>query len=199
MKILVTGGAGFIGSNVVDRLVEEGHDVVVVDNLITGHRRNLHPRATFYEMDILDPKLTEVLELENPEVVSHHAAQIDVRKALANPCFDAEQNILGSVHLIERCLQTGVKKIIYASTGGAAYGEPEYLPADENHPVRPISPYGISKHTVEHYLDLAATIHGLRYTILRYANVYGPRQDPHGEAGVIAIFTQCMLKGDSVY
>ncbi|MCZ6676514.1 MAG: NAD-dependent epimerase/dehydratase family protein [Candidatus Poribacteria bacterium] len=195
MKILVTGGAGFIGSQIVDRLLEVGHEVVVVDNLTTGNRRNLNPNATFYEMSVLDSQLAEVFDREKPDIVNHHAAQIDVRKAVADPLYDAQQNIIASIRLIELARTHGVQKIIYASTGGAIYGEPIYLPADEDHPVRPLSPYGISKHTVEHYLDLALLNFGLVYTVLRYANVYGPRQDPHGEAGVVAIFSESMLQG----
>ena len=196
MKILVTGGAGFIGSHVVNGLLEARHEVVVVDNLTTGHRHNLHPDATFYEMNILDSQLADVFDQEKPDIVNHHAAQIDVRKAVADPLFDAQQNIIGSIHLIEHCREHGVQKIVYASTGGAIYGEPVYLPADEEHPIRPLSPYGISKHTVEHYLDLASLNFGLNYTVLRYANVYGPRQDPHGEAGVVGIFSESLFRGD---
>ncbi len=193
MKILVTGGAGFIGSHIVDRLLEAGHEVAVVDNLMTGNRCNLNPNATFYKIDLLDVKLAEVFDREKPEIVNHHAAQVDVRKAVANPFFDAQQNIMASLHLIELCRKNRVKKIIFASTGGAVYGEPLYLPVDENHSIRPLSPYGISKHTVERYLDFASVTFGLNYTVLRYANVYGPRQDAHGEAGVISIFATEML------
>lgn len=195
MKILVTGGAGFIGSNVVDALVDLGHKVVVVDNLSSGLRDNLNPKAKFYEMDIRDKKLGEVFEREKPEMVDHHAAQIDVRKSGEDPIADAEANILGSLNLITNCLRCGVRRIIYASTGGAIYGDPQYLPADENHPVNPIAQYGISKHTVEHYLHLYSAIHGLDYVCLRYSNVYGPRQNPYGEAGVVAIFAIQMLTG----
>ena len=196
MKILVTGGAGFIGSHIVDSLLAAEHEVVVVDNLATGYRRNLNPDATFYEMSILDPHLAEVFDQEKPDIVNHHAAQNDVRKGVVDPLFDAQQNIIASIRLIELCREHSVKKIIYASTGGAAYGEPVYLPTDEEHPIRPLSPYGVSKHTVEHYLELASLNYGLNYTVLRYANVYGPRQDPHGEAGVIAIFSEMMLAGN---
>lgn len=196
MKVLVTGGAGFIASHIVDRLISEGHQVVVVDNLSTGKRDNLNPKAKFYEMDICSPELAAVFEAEKPDYVDHHAAQISVVRALREPVFDAQLNIMGSLNLIQLALKYGVKKIIYASTGGAIYGEPEYMPADENHPVNPLTPYGISKHTVEHYLYLYAANYGLDYTVLRYANVYGPRQDPHGEAGVVAIFTQKMLNGE---
>jgi len=144
-------------------------------------------------MDIRSEKLAEVFETEKPDYVHHHAAQIDVRKAIIDPVFDAKSNVLGSINLIELSKEYNIKKIIYASTGGAIYGEPEYLPADEHHPIKPLSPYGITKHVVEHYLYLYGVNYGLNYTILRYPNVYGPRQDPHGEAGVVAIFTERML------
>ena len=195
MKILFTGGAGFIGSNVVDALIDLGHEVVVVDNLSTGFRQNINPSAKFYQLSIRDKELSEVFESEKPELVNHHAAQIDVRKSADDPISDAEDNILGSLNLITNCVQFGVKRVIYASTGGAIYGEAQYLPADENHPVNPISQYGISKHTVEHYLYLYSTLYELDYVILRYANVYGPRQNPFGEAGVVAIFATQMLTG----
>ena len=196
MKILVTGGAGFIASHIVDRLIDKGHEVVVVDNLSTGRDVNLNPEARFYEMDICSSELASVFKAEKPDYVDHHAAQISVVRALREPVLDAQLNIMGSLNVIQLSQEYGVKKIIYASTGGAIYGEPEYLPADESHPVNPLTPYGISKHTVEHYLHLYNAIYGLDYTVLRYANVYGPRQDPHGEAGVVAIFTQRMLNGE---
>lgn len=195
MKILVTGGAGFIGSNLVDALVGLNHDVVVVDNLSSGLRRNLNPKARFYEVDIRDKKLSEVFEREKPDIVDHHAAQIDVRKSGEDPIADAEANILGSLNIITNCVRSGVKRVVYASTGGAIYGDPQYLPADENHPINPISQYGVSKHTVEHYLHLYSIIHGLEYMALRYSNVYGQRQNPYGEAGVVAIFAIQMLTG----
>ncbi len=195
MKILVTGGAGFIGSNLVDALVDLNHGVVVVDNLSSGLKRNLNPKARFYEIDIRDKKLSEVFEREKPDIVDHHAAQIDVRKSGEDPIADAEANILGSLNLITNCVRFNVKRVVYASTGGAIYGNPQYLPADENHPINPISQYGVSKHTVEHYLHLYSIIHGLEYVALRYSNVYGPRQNPYGEAGVVAIFAIQMLTG----
>jgi UDP-glucose 4-epimerase len=195
LKILVTGGAGFIGSNLVDALVDLNHDVVIVDNLFSGLRRNLNLKARFYEIDIRDKKLSEVFEREKPDIVDHHAAQIDVRKSGEDPIADAEANILGSLNLITNCVRFGVKRVVYASTGGAIYGDPQYLPADENHPINPISQYGISKHTVEHYLHLYSIIYGLEYMSLRYSNVYGPRQNPYGEAGVVAIFAIQMLTG----
>jgi UDP-glucose 4-epimerase len=198
VNILVTGGAGFIGSHVVDLYLEHGHRVAVVDDLSTGHRRNLNPRATFYEADIRSPGMASIFELEKPEIVNHHAAQMDVRRSVAEPVLDADINILGSLNLLECARRSGVKQVVYISSGGAVYGEPEYLPCDEAHPINPICQYGASKHTVEHYLFLYRTLYGLDYTILRYPNVYGPRQDPHGEAGVVAIFTGQMLADQPV-
>jgi UDP-glucose 4-epimerase len=194
MKVLVSGGAGFIGSHLVDRLIKEGHQVAVVDDLSTGFRDNVNPKATFYEVNICNRKeIARIFDLENPDYVDHHAAQIDIRKSVADPLFDANSNILGSLNLITSSLEKEVKKFIYASTGGAMYGEPEHLPVNEEYPVSPISQYGVSKHTAEHYLRLYNLLYGLKYTILRYANVYGPRQNPKGEAGVTAIFANQML------
>jgi UDP-glucose 4-epimerase len=198
VKILVTGGAGFIGSHVVDSYLANGHEVVVVDDLSTGRRSNLNPEATFYKLDIRSPELEKVFEAERPEAINHHAAQMDVRRSVAEPLFDADVNVLGSINLIELARKYGVKRVIYISTGGAVYGEPVYLPCDEDHPVNPICPYGASKHTVEHYLYMYREMYALEYVVLRYPNVYGPRQDPHGEAGVVAIFTGQMLNGDQV-
>ncbi|MGH2537717.1 MAG: NAD-dependent epimerase/dehydratase family protein [Candidatus Promineifilaceae bacterium] len=198
MKVLVTGGGGFIGSHVVDLYLEAGYEVVVVDDLSTGQRSNLNPAATFYELDIRSPELGRIFEAEGPDFVNHHAAQIDVRRSVAEPFFDAEVNILGSLNLIECSVRHQVKRFVYISTGGAVYGEPEYLPCDEEHPINPICQYGASKHAVEHYLFLYRHLYGLNYSVLRYPNVYGPRQDPHGEAGVVAIFTGQMLAGEQV-
>jgi len=196
LKILVTGGAGFIASHVADRLIADGHEVVIIDNLATGNRENVNPRATFYETDVTDKKgLAEIFAKEKPDIVDHHAAQIDVRRSVREPAFDASVNILGSINIIDNCVRHGVKKMIYISSGGAIYGEPEYIPVDEKHPVIPMCQYGISKHTVEHYLELAHALDGLTYTVLRYANVYGPRQDPRGEAGVVGIFSENILNG----
>lgn len=197
-KILVTGGAGFIGSHVVDLFLEKGYEVAILDDLSTGRESNINPRAKFYKMDIRSPEVREVFEAERPDYVSHHAAQMDVRRSVAQPLFDADVNILGSLNLIERAKEFGVKRFVYISTGGAVYGEPEYVPCDEAHPINPICQYGASKHTVEHYLFMYHFNYGLNYTVLRYPNVYGPRQDPHGEAGVVAIFTGKMLAGEPV-
>ncbi len=198
MKILVTGGAGFIGSHVVDMMIDAGHDVVVVDNLSTGREKNLNPKARFYQVDIRDPELRYVFEKEKPEVVDHHAAQMNVRRSVADPLYDADVNIRGSVHLLELCREFQVRKIIYISSGGAVYGEPVYLPCDEEHPVRPLCPYGLTKYAFELYLYIYQQNYRIDYTVFRYPNVYGPRQDPLGEAGVIAIFTGQMLRGQPV-
>ena len=198
MKILVTGGAGFIGSHVVDTFIADGHEVVVVDDLSTGRRSNLNPAAKFYEIDIRSDELADVFAKEKPQVVDHHAAQMDVRRSVDDPLFDADVNVLGSIKLIELARQHHVERFIYISTGGAVYGEPEYLPCDEAHPINPICPYGASKHTVEHYLYMYHELYDMDYVVLRYPNVYGPRQDPHGEAGVVAIFTGLMLNGEQV-
>lgn len=195
MKTLVTGGAGFIGSNLVDSLVEAGHSVVVVDNLTTGHRHNLRPEATLHALSVDDPALLNLLQ--GIEVVFHLAAQIDVRKSVEDPVHDAGINIIAGLKMLDMCRRAGVKKVVYSSTGGALYGEPgaEHLPAGEDTPIRPLSGYGVSKHTFEHYLELYHQLYGLEFTALRYGNVYGPRQDPMGEAGVVAIFCNRILDG----
>jgi UDP-glucose 4-epimerase len=176
----------------------DGHEVVVVDDLSTGHRSNLDPAVKLYQLDIRRPELAQVFEKEKPDFVNHHAAQIDVRRSVDEPLFDAEVNVLGSLNLIELSRKHNIERFIYISTGGAVYGEPEYLPCDEAHPINPICPYGASKHTVEHYLYMYREIYGLDYVTLRYPNVYGPRQDPLGEAGVVAIFTGQMLNEKKV-
>lgn len=197
-RVLVTGGAGFIGSHVVDLLLAEGHRVAVVDNLSTGRRENVNPQADFFLADIGSPDLAAVFDAVRPQAVVHLAAQASVPVSVADPARDAAVNILGSVNLLQQSVRAGVGKFVYVSTGGALYGEPQYLPCDEDHPIVPLSPYGVSKHTVEHYLHFYRQVHGLAYTVLRLANVYGPRQDPFGEAGVVAIFTQRMLDGEQV-
>lgn len=193
MKVLVTGGAGFIGSHIVDALVQRGIEVVIVDNLPTASEQNINIRAKFYRLSICDNKLRRVFEQERPQAVSHQAAQTAVTRSVADPVFDAQVNILGSLNVISNCLSFGIKKMVYASSC-AAYGEPQYLPVDEKHPINPISYYGVSKHTVEHYLYLCHVLYGLNYIVLRYANVYGPRQNP--KAGVVAIFARKMLSGE---
>ncbi len=195
MKILVTGGAGFIASQIADALIEQGNEVFILDNLSTGFEKNINPKAKFIKADIGDKNLSELFEKEKFDVVNHHAAQMDVRKSVADPAFDATTNILGTINLLQNCVRTNVKKFMFSSTGGAIYGEQNYFPADENHPVSPLSPYGISKLAVEKYLFFYKAQYNLNYTVLRYANIYGPRQNPFGEAGVVAIFTSRLLKG----
>lgn len=195
MRILVTGGAGFIGSNIVDNFVQEGHKVTVVDNLTTGFEGNVNPKAKFFKVDIRSAVIDKIFERTKPDVLCHHAAQIDVRKSTTDPIFDAEVNIIGSLNLLNACARHKVKKIIFASTGGAIYGEQDYFPADEKHSATPLSPYGVTKLTIEKYLHFYRETHGIEYVSLRYANVYGPRQNPFGEAGVVAIFAQRLLSG----
>ena len=197
MKILVTGGAGFIASQIADAFINEGHEVHILDNLSTGFEKNINPKAKFIKSDILSLSMHELFSKEKYDVVNHHAAQIDVRKSVADPVFDANTNILGTINLLQACIKTGVKKIMFASTGGAVYGEQEYFPADENHPTNPVSPYGITKLTIEKYLYFYKNEYGLKHSILRYANVYGPRQNPFGEAGVVAIFVNKLLKNEN--
>ncbi len=196
MKILVTGGAGFIASHITDAFINEGHSVTVVDNLSMGFEKNVNPKAKFVKADITDKSLLELFEKEKFDVVNHHAAQMDVRKSVADPTFDANTNIIGTINLLQHSIKTGVKKFMFASTGGAVYGEQEYFPADEKHPTSPCSPYGISKLAVEKYLFFYKFQYDMNYTILRYANIYGPRQNNKGEAGVVAIFTTKLLSGE---
>jgi len=198
MKVLLSGGAGFIGSHLAEAYLKEGMEVVVVDDLSHGKKENIPQGAKFYQTDICELKaLEEIFEKEQPELVNHHSAQIDVRKSVAEPVFDARVNILGSLNLLELSRKYQVKKFIFASTGGALYGEQEEFPAKEDHPIRPVSPYGVAKASVELYLYYYYQVHGLEYVSLRYSNVYGPRQDPFGEAGVVAIFCQKLLCGET--
>ena len=196
MKALVTGGAGFIGSHIVDLLIDEGHDVAIVDNLVGGRRSNLNPRARFYLEDIGAPGFAKMVAAERPEVIFHQAAQMSVKKSTDDPVYDAQVNVLGLLNVLESVTDSGTRKIVFASSG-ATYGNPDYLPMDELHPLRPGSPYGITKMVAEHYLHYYASDRGLEYTALRYGNVYGPRQDAHGEAGVVAIFTTQLLQGET--
>lgn len=196
MKILVTGGAGFIGSHIVDAYVKLGHEVSIVDNLSTGKRSNLNTNAEFHETDIRDAEaVAKIFERGGFDVVNHHAAQMDVRRSVADPMYDASVNIVGMLSLLESCVKTGVKKVVFASSGGAIYGEQDYFPADEMHATRPISPYGAAKLAGEQYLFYYKAAYELGSVSLRYANVYGPRQNPEGEAGVVAIFASKMLEG----
>jgi len=194
-KAIVTGGAGFIGSHICDALIERGIEVAVIDNLSSGKKQNLAPDAAFYEADIRDESVRDIFAKEKPNCLFHLAAQMDVRKSVADPMYDASVNIGGTANLLEAGRASGLEKTIYAATGGAMYGEPKVLPAGENTPIAPLCPYGISKGAAEHYLELYRKLYGMNYTSLRFPNVYGPRQDPHGEAGVVAIFSQSMLSG----
>jgi UDP-glucose 4-epimerase len=196
LKVLVTGGAGFIGSHVVDRLAADGHDVVILDDLSTGDVDRLQPSARFYQIDLRSPWLDELFRIEKPEAVVHQAAQASVRRSVEDPVFDAGVNVLGSAALLHASAHHGVRRFLFASTGGALYGDADVVPTPEDYPTLPVSPYGASKLAAEVYLRTFHSLHGLSYAALRYANVYGPRQDPHGEAGVVAIFAQRLLSGD---
>jgi len=200
MRILVTGGAGFIGSHIVDAYLEAGHDVAVIDSLWShggGRRDSVPSAARFYEMDIRSPELREVVARERPEIVSHHAAQHSVKFSTDDPSYDAQVNVLGMINVLEAAQAAGTRKVIFASSA-ATYGTVEKLPADESTPQHPESPYGITKMVTEHYLRYWQRERGLDYTALRYGNVYGPRQDPNGEAGVIAIFANRFLGGQGI-
>jgi len=196
MKILVTGGAGFIGSHTVDALVATGqHQVSIIDNLSAGKGHQVNPVARFHEIDLRDADAVKrVIVTETPEVIVHLAAQMDVRRSVADPAFDAQVNLVGFLNLMESARQHGLRRVIFSSTGGAIYGEQETFPAPEDHPLHPVSPYGVAKMATEAYLFFYKVQYGIDYTALRYGNVYGPRQDPHGEAGVVAIFCGRILE-----
>jgi len=194
MKILVTGGAGFIGSHIVDALIEAGHDVVVIDDLFTGHEKNVNPKTQFYKLDIRNVAVSDLFAAEKFDIVYHQAARGNVRASMVDPMIYADVNVKGGINLLECCRKFKTKKIIYSSTGGCVYGELQYMPADEKHPIQPRDPYGASKASFELYLPVYAMNYGLDFTILRYPNVYGPRQDPLGEAGVVSIFIGQMLR-----
>lgn len=198
-KSLITGGAGFVGSHLADRLLADGDDVVVIDNLSSGSRENLDGSVNFYEMDIQDPKISAIFEKERPDFVFHLAAQIDVRKSVENPIDDAKINLLGTLNVLETAAKSGVKKVIFASTGGAIYGEAEIIPTPEGHYAQPLSPYGIHKLAAEKSMFFYKKVKGLDYTVLRMSNIYGPRQNAKGEAGVMAIFLSKLLGGEQPY
>ncbi len=196
MRILVTGGAGFIGSHIVDAYIAEGHEVVILDNFSTGNRGNVNPSATLVEGDVRDVGTVHTLfQSHQFDLVNHHAAQLDVRVSVRDPRFDAETNILGSINLFQAAVEANVRRIVFASSGGTVYGNQERFPADESHPTNPISPYGVAKLSVEKYLHYYMAEYGIRGAVLRYTNVFGPRQNPHGEAGVIAIFCDRLHAG----
>ena len=195
MRVLVTGGAGFIGSHVVDAFVAGGHTVAVADNLSTGSRRWLNPKASFHAVDLRSARLDAVFAAERPEVVAHLAAQAAVGRSVVDPAFDASVNIAGGLNLLDCCRRFGVRRMIYSSSGGAGYGDTDVIPTPEEHASRPASPYGITKVAIEQYVDALGTLWGMRGISLRYANIYGPRQNPEGEAGVIAIFCNRLLSG----
>jgi UDP-glucose 4-epimerase len=194
MKIIVTGGAGFIGSNVVDNYIEAGHEVVIVDNLSSGSTQNINPKAKFYLTDIRSDEMKKIFDIENPDVVNHHAAQKSVIKSVEDPLLDADINIKGLVNLLELCVKHNVKKVIFVSSGGALVGDAKVIPTDETYEPFMISPYAITKYTGEKYLNYYSKIHNLKYTVLRYANVYGPRQIADGECGVIPIFMNNLIE-----
>ncbi|MBD5796829.1 UDP-glucose 4-epimerase [Bacillus pseudomycoides] len=196
MKVLVTGGAGFIGSHIVEFLLENNIDTVVVDNLVTGHKYNIPSKVAFYHFDIRDPNIDKIFMVEKPDFVIHQAAQVSVQESVKQPFYDCSENVMATVNILQACIKYNVKKIIYASTA-AVYGNPQYLPIDENHDLNPVSFYGLSKLTSEAYIQLFAKLYGLKYTILRYSNVYGARQNPDGEAGVISIFMDRLFKNDN--
>lgn len=199
MKILITGGAGFIGSHIADACIRAGYTTHIIDNLSTGARANIPPEAVFHEMDIRSDKPKQLWEQEQFSVLIHTAAQMNVRKSVEDPVMDADINVLGSLNLLEAGRRNGLQKVVFSSTGGAVYGEPVYAPQDEQHPINPVSPYGITKRSLEHYLSYYTKEYGIQTVSLRYANVYGPRQNSKGEAGVVAIFTEQMLAGRTCY
>ncbi len=199
MKCLVTGGAGFIGSHLVDALLKQGHKVVVVDNLSTGVKKNLNQSAIFYKADILGSKVGAIFKREKPEIVFHLAAHIEARESVKNPIFDAKINILGSINILENCRKYGMERVVFISSGGEIYGGAEVIPTPETCPLNPISPYGVAKLAVEKYLYSYCKMYGINSIVLRLANVYGPRQNPNGEAGVVAIFINKMLHNEQPF
>jgi UDP-glucose 4-epimerase len=200
MNILVTGGAGFIGSHIVDQLIAQGHQVIIIDNLVTGQQDLINPAAIFYQEDITNAqKVEEIIQKHQIQIICHQAAQLDVRKSVQDPQYDANVNIIGTINLFEAARKHGVTKVVFASSGGAIYGDTDILPTPETHPTDPISPYGIAKLVMEKYAHYYKTIYNIDYTALRYSNVYGPRQNTQGEAGVIALFISKMLQNQQCY
>jgi UDP-glucose 4-epimerase len=197
--ILVTGGAGFIGSHLVDKLIDSGYEVAVIDNLSTGSKLNLNKKAKFYKSDIQDKKVSDIFAKEKPDAVFHYAAQISVRESVSNPLEDAKTNILGSLNIFENCKKYKVKKVIFSSSGGSIYGDTDVFPTDETAKEAPLSPYAVAKLSVEKYLYFYYKSFGLDFVALRLANIYGPRQNSKGEAGVIAIFSGKMIAGEKIY
>jgi UDP-glucose 4-epimerase len=193
--VLVTGGAGFIGSHLADTLVARGEEVIVVDDLSTGMRDNLNPRVEFQQLDIRSPEAAALVRERRPDAIAHQAAQMSVSRSVREPLFDASVNLIGSINMLEAAREVGAR-FVFASTGGALYGDADVLPTPESYPAWPVSPYGVGKLSFEHYLHCYGVVHGLSYAALRYANVYGPRQNPHGEAGVVAIFCLRLLNGE---
>ncbi len=196
LRVAVTGGAGFIGSHISDAYLALGHQVLVIDDLSSGNRRQVPTAARFVQADIRSEDAAKALREFRPEVLCHHAAQIDIRRSAADPRYDADVNIVGLLSLVQVGLEHGLQRVVFASSGGAVYGEQDVFPADETHRTAPCSPYGAAKRSGELYLDVFRQVRGLHYVALRYSNVYGPRQSPHGEAGVVAIFTKRLLQGE---
>ena len=194
MNILITGAAGFVASEISDKFIELGHNITIVDNLSTGLKKNINPKSKFVEFDIIDEKIDDLIKNGNFDVIAHYAAQMNVRYSVEHPQIDAKNNIIGTLNILEAARKYGVKKIIFASSGGTVYGEQDYFPADEEHRLRPCSPYGITKATCEKYLFYYKQVYGLDYIAFRFGNIYGERQNPKGEAGVIAIFIEKMFK-----
>ena len=198
MRILLTGGAGFIGSQVAEAYLNEGHDVVILDDLSTGFEKNLPSKSKFYRLNIADPKVVDILVREKPDLVNHHASRINIPRSVEDPAADAAESIVATISFLENCRKNGAKKFIFSSSGAAIYGDEEYFPAGEKSPTNPRTPYGIGKLTIEKYLQFYRNTYGTAFTALRYANIYGPRQNAFGEAGVVAIFAHRLMSGEPI-